>query len=206
MTTRLFLIRHAQNDWVRTGRLAGRTPGVHLNEEGRQQAEALGRRLAAAELQAVYSSPLERAIETAQAILKHHPHLELQIEEGIREVDFGKWTGRRLRQLARTRLWQTVQRTPSRARFPGGESIREMQMRVVEALERIAGQHPGGRIVIVSHSDVIKSVVAHYAGMHLDMFQRLIISPASLSIIALHRTGPRIVRVNDISHYECQTG
>lgn len=200
--TILLLIRHAQNEWVRTGKLAGWTPEVHLNEEGKKQAEFLGGRLASAKLQAVYSSPLERAVETAQAVLKHYPNLELQIEQGVGEVDFGKWTGKRLQQVARTRLWKVVQGYPSGARFPDGESFREMQFRVVTALEEIAAGHPSGNVAVVSHSDVIKAVVAHYTGMHLDLFQRIIISPASVSVIALGRMGPRIIKINDTSHYD----
>ena len=196
------LIRHAQNDWVKTGRLAGWTPGVHLNEEGRRQAEALGERLASAKLQAVYSSPLERAVETAEAVVKHYPGLTVQIEEGVGEVAFGGWTGERLRKLRRRRLWDIVQNYPSGARFPEGESFRETQNRVIDALERIAQQHPGGKVAVVSHSDVIKLAVAYYAGIHLDLFQRLIISPASISIIGLSRMGPRIIRLNDTAHYE----
>jgi probable phosphomutase (TIGR03848 family) len=200
--TTLILIRHAQNDWVRTGRLAGWTPEVHLNEEGIEQAEALGRRLARANLKAVYSSPLERAVETAHLVLKHHPDLDLQIEKGIGEVDFGSWTGERLRKLSRTRLWKIVQDYPSNAQFPSGESIHQMQFRVVSALGRLAARHPDGLIAVVSHSDVLKAAVAHYAGMPLDMFQRLVISPASISIIGLHRMGPRIIKLNDTSHYD----
>jgi probable phosphomutase (TIGR03848 family) len=198
----LILIRHAQNEWVRTGRLAGWTPGVHLNDEGKQQAEALGRRLASANLQAVYSSPLERAVETAEAITAHYPDLSVAVEEGVGEVNFGEWTGKRLRQLRRKRLWEVVQNFPSGARFPQGESLREMQNRVVSTLERLADAHPGGRIAVVAHSDVLKAAIAHFAGIHLDLFQRLIISPASISIVALGRSGVRIIRLNDISHYE----
>jgi probable phosphomutase (TIGR03848 family) len=200
--TTLLLIRHAQNEWVRTGKLAGWTPGVHLNEEGQKQAELLGKRLASAKLQAVYSSPLERAVETAQAVLSHYPNLELQIEQDVGEVDFGKWTGKRLQQLARTRLWKVVQGYPSGARFPDGESFREMQFRVVSALEGIAARYPTAVVAVVSHSDVIKAVVAHYTGMHLDLFQRIIISPASVSVIGLGRMGPRIIKINDTSHYD----
>ncbi len=196
------LIRHAQNDWVKSGRLAGWTPGVHLIEEGRRQAEALGERLASAKLQAVYSSPLERAVETAEAVVKHYPGLTVQIEEGVGEVAFGGWTGERLRKLRRRRLWDIVQNYPSGARFPEGESFRETQNRVIDALERIAQRHPGGKVAVVSHSDVIKLAVAYYAGIHLDLFQRLIISPASISIIGLSRMGPRIIRLNDTAHYE----
>lgn len=201
MTT-LLLIRHAQNEWVRTGKLAGWTPGVHLNDEGKKQAELLGERLAHAKLQAVYSSPLERAVETAEAIVKHHDQLTLQVHAGVGEVDFGDWQGKRLRQLSRTRLWQVVQNYPSGARFPDGESFREMQFRVVSALEEIAQQHPRGMVAVVAHSDVIKAMMAHYLGLHLDLFQRLIISPAAISIVALGRMGPRIIKLNDTAHYD----
>jgi probable phosphoglycerate mutase len=202
MTTTLLLIRHAQNDWVRTGRLAGWTPGVHLNDEGRRQAEALGSHLASAKLQAVYSSPLERAVETAEAIASHYPGLQVCLAEGVGEARYGEWTGKTLRQLSRTRLWQVVQHAPSQARFPGGESIREIQARAVGALEEIVQRHPGASVAVVSHADVIKAVVAHYAGMHLDLFQRVMISPASISVIAVGSGEPRIIRVNDTCHEE----
>ncbi len=197
----LLLIRHAQNDLVKSGRLAGRTAAVHLNEEGKKQAEALGVRLEPLKLQAIYSSPLERARETAEAIADYHPNLTVIIEEGLNEVDFGSWSGQSLRRLRRRRLWQIVQRIPSRATFPGGEAIRDMQNRLINTLESIASKHATGRIVIVSHSDVIKVAVAYYAGMHLDMFQRLVISPASISTVALGQHGPMILQVNDTSHY-----
>lgn len=203
--TQLLLIRHAQTDWIGQ-RLAGWTPAVHLNEEGRRQAQALGERLAALKLQALYSSPLERAVETAQAILAHHSHLELQIEPDLGEVRYGKWEGQRIRKLARTRLWQVVQRTPSAAHFPEGESIRTVQFRVVSALEAIATRHPQGQVAIVSHADVLKVAIAHYAGIPLDLFQRLVIAPASLSIIWLSHMGPRILCLNDTSHCAAPDG
>jgi probable phosphoglycerate mutase len=197
----LLLIRHAQNDWVKSGRLAGRTPAVHLNDEGKNQAKALGSRLESSKLTALYSSPLERARETAEAIADRHPELTVIVEEGLNEVDFGAWAGERLRKLRRRRLWQTVQRTPSQATFPGGEAIRNMQNRLINTLESIAANYGSGRVAVVSHSDVIKAAVAHYAGMHLDMFQRLIISPASISTVVLGQHGPLIVQLNDTSHY-----
>ena len=199
--TLLLLIRHAENDWVRTGRLAGWTPEVHLNDEGRRQADALGERLAKTKLQAIYSSPLERAVETAQAVLTHHPDTPLQLEQDVGEVDFGDWTGKRLRQLSRTRLWETVQNAPSLVRFPNGESFSEMQLRTTRALQRIAAIHPQGTIAIFSHSDVIKAIFAYYAGIHLDLFQRITVSPASITTIALANTGVRIIGLNDTSHY-----
>lgn len=200
--TQIFLIRHAQNEWVRTGCLAGWTPEVHLNDEGRKQAAALGERLANANLTDVYSSPLERAVETAEAITAHYENLTVQIEEGVGEVRFGDWTGKKLRQLSRTRLWRVVQDTPSFARFPGGESFFEVQVRLVSSLERIRTRHPTGRVAVVAHSDVIKLVFAHYAGVHIDLFQRLTISPASISILHLGRHGPRVIRMNDTAHYD----
>lgn len=201
MTT-IVLVRHAENDWVRSGKLAGWTPGVHLNEEGRRQANLLGERLASSRLDVVYSSPLERAVETAESILSHYPGKTLCIEEMIGEAHYGDWTGESLRKLSRTRLWGVVQHQPSQARFPGGESIQEMQTRAVSAIDRIATEHPHRIVVAVSHGDVIKSIVAHYAGMHLDMFQRLVIAPASISIIHLGEHGPAVARINDTNHYD----
>lgn len=201
MTT-IVLVRHAENDYVRSGRLAGWTPGVHLNEEGKRQATTLGERMADAKIDVFYSSPLERAVETAQAILGHYPGKELCLDDGIGEAHYGEWTGETLRKLSRTRLWEVVQRTPSQARFPGGESLQEMQNRAVATIERIAAENPHLTVVAVSHGDVIKSIVAHYAGMHLDMFQRLVIAPASISIIHLGGHGPAVVRVNDTHHYD----
>jgi probable phosphoglycerate mutase len=198
--TQLLLIRHATNDYVRTGRLAGWTPEVHLNEKGRAQAAALGERLASARLTAVYSSPLERTVETAQAVAEPHD-LKVQLREDLGEIHYGEWTGKKLKKLRRTRLWQVIQHYPSGARFPGGESIRETQARVVGALERIAEQHPKGRVAVVAHSDVLKLTVAHFAGMPLDMYQRLIIDPASLSVVWLGKMGPRIAMMNDTSHH-----
>jgi probable phosphoglycerate mutase len=197
----LLLIRHAQNDFVRTGKLAGRTEGVHLDDEGNRQADALGNRLADKKLAAIYSSPLERATETAQAIAHHHSGMNVQIEAGVLEVDFGTWAGKHLRQLARTRLWRIVQGFPSGARFPEGESFFEVQARVISTLDRIAEMH-SGNVVIVSHADVLKIAIAHYVGVHLDLFQRIDIAPASISIIQLERYGPRLACLNDTAHYD----
>lgn len=199
--TQVLLIRHGVNDWMSAGRLAGWTPGVHLNEEGRRQAEALGARLAPMELASVYSSPLERAVETAQAIVDHHPGLKITIARDLGEVHYGEWNGKRLRRLRRTRLWGIVQQTPSIARFPGGECIRETQTRAVGAVERIVTTYPGGIVGLVSHGDVIRAIIAYYAGMHLDSYHRLAIDPASLSIIAVRDNRPVIMLLNDTSHY-----
>jgi len=195
MTT-LVLIRHATNDWVRKGLLAGWTPGVHLNEEGRAQAQALGERLAASHFDAVYSSPLERAMETAQAVAAPHG-LEVQIHEGIGEVRYGEWNGRSLRELAKKPLWRAVQLHPSGTRFPGGETIGEMQARVVATLDEIRSAHPQGIVAAVAHADVIKAATAFYVGVPLDLFQRLIISPASVTVVGFGHFGPQLLRMND---------
>lgn len=194
--TRLLLIRHATNDWVHKGLLAGWTPGVHLNQEGRAQAQALGERLAASHLDAVYSSPLERAMETAQAVAAPHG-LEVQINEGIGEVQYGEWNGRSLRELARQPLWRSVQIYPSGTRFPEGESIGEMQARVVAALDEIRSAHPRGIVAAVAHADVIKAATAFFVGVPLDLFQRLVISPASVTVFGFGPFGPRLLRMND---------
>jgi probable phosphomutase (TIGR03848 family) len=197
--TEFFLIRHAINDWVSTGRLAGWTPGVHLNQDGRQQAQALGAHLAQTKLAAIYASPLERTMETAEAIAEHHPALTVRPLDGVGEVRYGAWQGEKLSKLRRQKLWETVQIYPSRAHFPGGEAIRQAQARAVDALELLVPQHPNQRVAVVSHSDVIKLIVAHYLGAHLDFFQRIEISPASLTIVRLGSNRPYIVRVNDTS-------
>jgi probable phosphomutase (TIGR03848 family) len=197
--TRILLVRHAMNEWVKTGRLAGRTPGVHLSEEGKEQALALGRRLASRPIHAIYSSPLERAQETAMAIARHH-QLPVETSEGITEVDFGDWTGRELKELAQEPEWMLVQGRPSAVRFPSGESPREMVTRSVDEVERLAAAHPEQTVVLVSHSDVIKGVLAHYLGMHVDQFQRLVVSPSSISSLAFTPMGAVITCLNDTAH------
>jgi len=196
--TTIVLLRHATT--AATGRrLGGRTPGVHLDAPGRAQAAAAARRLAELPVAAVYASPLERTRETAAAVAQAH-RLRVRIERGILEVDYGDWTDRPLAQLRRLALWRTVQQAPSRVTFPGGESIRAAQQRAVEATERIAASHAGETVVLVSHADVIKAVVAHHLGMGLDLFQRIVISPASSTVIVLPEGAtPALVTLNDTS-------
>jgi probable phosphomutase (TIGR03848 family) len=196
--TTLLLVRHALNDWV-GDRLAGWTPDVHLNDKGRAQAESLAQRLADQPITAVYASPLERAVETAQIIAAPH-RLEVQIREGVGEVRYGEWTGQSLKELAKEDAWRVVQFYPSGARFPGGEAIREMQARAVAELDAIVAAHPSQTVVVVSHADVLKAALAHYVGLHLDLFQRLVVSPASLSVLTFTPLGPRLVCLNDVAH------
>lgn len=199
MTT-ILLIRHAVNDYVKTGRLAGWTPGVHLNDEGRAQAAALGERLAAVPLDQLYASPLERTMETAEAIRQHQPHLTIQQHAGFGEVRYGDWEGREIAALARRKMWGVVQEYPSRARFPNGETLRGVQHRVVDAVEELALAHPRQVVAVVFHADLIKLTLAHYLGMHLDNFQRIVVSPASISTLVLGHSRPYIQTVNDVAH------
>ncbi len=196
--TTLVLLRHATTPT--TGRrLGGRKPGFHLDEGGRVQAEAAARRLAGLPVRAVYASPMERTRETAAPVAHAHG-LRVRIERGINEVDYGTWTDRSLAELRRRAMWRTIQQAPSRVTFPGGESIRGAQQRAVEATERLAAEHRGATIVLVSHADVIKAILAHHLGMGLDHFQRLVVSPASSSTILLPDGAPAVVlAINDTS-------
>ncbi|MCY3572654.1 MAG: MSMEG_4193 family putative phosphomutase [Chloroflexi bacterium] len=201
MTT-ILLIRHAVNDFVKTGKLAGWTPGVHLNEAGIAQAEALGARLAGAPLNHLYASPIERTMETAAAIAAHHPQLTVQACEQIGEVRYGAWQGKSIAELAQRKMWAVVQEYPSRAVFPEGETMRGVQTRIVEAIETLVRRHPNQLVALVFHADLIKMCLAHYLGMHLDVFQRIVISPASISTLQLGHSRPFIVNMNDTAHLQ----
>ena len=194
--TQLLLIRHGTNDMVGQKRLAGWTSGVHLNDDGRAQAEALIERLRDVPLSTIYSSPLERTQETA-APLAQAKNLPVQIREGLGEVHYGDWTGKTLEELYKHELWRVVQTYPSGMRFPGGDSMRDMQARMVNELEAIAADHPREIVAVVSHADLIKAALAHYLGVHFDLFQRIAISPCSVSVIQITRFGPMILRLND---------
>ena len=193
----IILVRHGENDWSKKNKLAGWLPGVHLNETGHHQAEAAAQRLAVLPIKAVYSSPLTRCLETATYIAEAH-RLSVQQLEEVGEVRYGEWEGKKIRKLARKPLWHAVQFFPSRVRFPGGEALREVQQRAVDALEETAAHHAKEMFVVVSHADVIRLVLAHYLGVHIDLFQRLVIAPASVSILALEPGGlVRVLRLND---------
>jgi probable phosphomutase (TIGR03848 family) len=199
MTT-VLLIRHAVNDYVKTGKLAGWLPEVHLNDEGRAQADALGKRLADAPVKHLYASPLERTMETAEAIRRHHPGLEIEASNAIGEVRYGDWEGMELTALRKRKMWEVVQEYPSRAVFPNGEAMRDVQARAVDEIERLVVRHPQQMVVVVSHADVIKMALAHYLGMHLDNFQRIVVSPASISTLMLGHSRPYVAAVNDVAH------
>lgn len=193
MTT-VFLVRHGLTP--ETGRrLSGWTPGVHLNDDGLAQADAAAEYLKTVRLKAVYSSPIDRAIETARVIAAHH-NLQVKARRGIGEVEYGRWTDRSFKTLRRTKLWEVVQRWPSGARFPEGESLIEVQTRAVKEVERIREEHPKDEVCCVSHADVIRLVAAHYLGMHIDLYQRIVISPASVTAVGFGPTGPVVVTLN----------
>ena len=194
-TTVVLLIRHGENEYVSTHRLAGRTPAVHLNEKGRSQAEALVQMLAAQPLDAIYSSPLERCRETA-APLAAARTLPVQPLPGVLEVDYGHWQGQDLRELSKLAEWQQVQHFPSTFRFPAGETLREVQARSVAALERLCADHPDQVVAVFSHGDVIRTTLAHFLGVPLDLFQRIAISTGSVSVLALHDGRPMILGMN----------
>lgn len=193
----ILLVRHGQNDWVKKNRLAGWTPGVHLNEDGQKQVKSLADRLSEWPIKAIYSSPLERCMETAAALAQSH-NLEINQLETVGEVRYGKWEGKKIKKLAKKKAWHVVQHYPSRFRFPDGESFLEVQKRAVEAIESLNEKHQKEIVVVVSHADVIKLVLAHYMGTHIDLFQRIGLSPASVSVLALGENGGvRVLRVND---------
>lgn len=198
--TTLVLVRHAVTE--QTGpMLTGRTPGVDLSDDGRKQAAALADRLADLPVAAVYASPIERTAQTAAAVAERHD-LGVQHLPGALEADYGEWTGGKLVDLAKTDLWKTVQRAPSRARFPGGESMTEMQARIVGCLEAVVADHPGDMVVVVSHADPIKAAIAHYTGLHLDQFQRIVVSPASVTAFQLSAHGAAMVKCNDTGNLD----
>ena len=194
--TILLLIRHASNDYVKDGRLAGLTPGVHLNAQGQREADALARRLNHLSLHAIYASPLERAQETAQAVAQCQK-LEVQICRDLFEVDVGEWTGKAIKDLEETDAWKQMQEHPAGFRFPGGESNDEMYARMVKAIDAIVAAHPDQIVAIVSHADPIKIALAHYLGMDLNQFNRLVINPASVSVLIFGERGAGLFRLND---------
>jgi probable phosphoglycerate mutase len=194
----LILIRHGENDVMRT-RLAGRLPGVHLNERGRQQAVHLASRLQHLPITAIYSSPLERAVQTAEPLAAAR-RLPIQIATGLLEVDYGDWQGLTYRQLRRFKLWKVVQDTPAAVRFPGGETLAEVQQRVLAEID--CRLKDGGLIACVAHGDIVRLALVHYLGMEINHFQRLAVAPASVSIVSLHENRPLVWCVNSLASFD----
>lgn len=196
MTT-VYLIRHGENDWLGR-RLPGWSPDVRLNVRGREQAEALVRALQAVRLQAIYSSPLPRALETARPLARDR-NLPIQRRVGWAEMRVGSWEGQPLRRLRRRKLWPVIQFNPSLARFPGGESFVEAYARVASELEALRRAHPSPRSAVAcfSHGDIIKLAVTYVLGLPLDLFQRIAVQPASITIVQLGAGHAFVQRLND---------
>lgn len=196
--TRILLIRHGTTPTTGT-ELPGRAPGLHLAERGREQARGVADRLRDVRLDAIYTSPLERAVETA-APTAEMSGLTAQIEPGLLECEFGEWTGRTLTDLAKLPEWRTVQREPSRFRFPGGESFVELRDRMRATIERVRAGHEGGIVACFSHADPIRVCLSDLLGMPLDAMQRVSIATCSISAVALRPDGdPVVLTVNSAS-------
>ena len=193
--TTVLLVRHGLTPSTGST-LPGRAKGLHLADKGRDQAAAAAARIAElGKVTAVYASPLERTRETAAPIGKALG-LRVRADRGLVECDFGQWTGKSLKELARLPEWKTVQRYPSGFRFPGGESFTEMHTRITTALARLVARHPGETIVAVSHADPIKAALADALGTHLDLFQRIVVSPCSISVVHYGAGGPAVLTSN----------
>jgi probable phosphoglycerate mutase len=193
--TTVLYVRHGQTPTTGSV-LPGRAKGLHLADAGRQQAQAVADRIATLKsVDAIYASPLERTRETAAPIAEARG-LKVVADRGLLECDFGDWTGRELKELMKLPEWTTVQRYPSGFRFPDGESFAEMQTRITGAVAALVRRHPGGTIVAVSHADPIKAAVADALGTHLDLFQRIVVSPCSVTTVAYGPGGPVVLNVN----------
>jgi probable phosphoglycerate mutase len=199
---RVVLIRHAHSQANLAGVLSGRRPNVHLSKDGIEQAKDLARRLGDFKPHEIRISPMERCLETISPWLDKNNGLKANIpkpiiDHGLTEVDYGDWSGKKISVLSRNKLWSVVQNTPSQMYFPKGEGILEMQTRALQSIHNSIDRKAKAPLVIVSHGDVIKSIVAACLGMHIDEFQRIIIDPASISIIDFSRAKPRVLLLND---------
>lgn len=197
----LILLRHARSAANGSGTLAGRLPGVSLDDTGSGQAAGLRQRLAEVPLHAVVTSPLQRCQETVAALAADR-ELSPVVDDRLSEVDYGEWTGRKLKELTEEPLWKIVQQHPSAAVFPGGEGLAQVQARSVAAVRehdaRVTAEHGANAVWLVcSHGDVIKSVLADALGMHLDGFQRIVADPCSISVVRYTETRPFVLKIND---------
>lgn len=192
--TVFYLVRHGVTS--HTGhKLSGWMPDIHLTDAGRRQAEAAAEGLSKAPFKAVYASPITRCAETAKIIATRH-RLRVRTRNDLGEVEYGSWTNKSLKVVARTRLWSKVQRWPAGARFPDGESFVEVQNRAVAAIEDLRSKHWKDQICVVSHGDVIRLLAAHYMGIHLDLFQRIAVSPGSITVLSVGDSGPAMFALN----------
>lgn len=193
----LLLIRHGENDFVKTGKLPGQSAGIYLNEKGQKQAQALAEALNHVPIKAVYSSPLERALQTAEPIALSHK-LTIQQESGLMDAHVGKWQGKSIRALRLTNAWKIVQHSPSRFQFPDGESFMDLQTRIVHSLEAIVRKHknPKDIVAVIFHADPIKLAISHFLGLPLDHFQRLSCDTGSLTALHVSEMGANLIKLN----------
>jgi probable phosphomutase (TIGR03848 family) len=192
----VLLIRHGETDFVKKGRLAGRLPGVPLNEHGQKQAQVVAEKLAGAPIKAIYSSPIERAMQTAEPIAKAL-NLEIIQRQGLIETEIGEWQDVRVKDVNRSKSWKIIQSSPSLFRFPGGESFAETQFRISSEIQALSAQHdPKDTIICVSHADPIKLAIAYFIGIPFDLFQRIEISTASISILHMSESSIRLAAMN----------
>ncbi len=197
----LLLIRHAENDVLKT-RIAGRIPGVHLNAKGLRQAQALAQSLTDAPLTAVFSSPMERALETAAPLAAGH-HLEVQVHPDLIEVDYGSVQGRTYKQLWRTKLWKLVHECPSAVQFPGGECMTGVMQRTVSTLDGLAERFDDDSLIAcVTHGDLIRLAIVHYLGLPLDAYHSFSISTASITALALEKGCAHLLNINQVTSLE----
>lgn len=199
----LLLVRHGMTA-VTGQKLIGRLPGFGLSDEGRDQAEAAAERLSAVPLQAVYSSPMQRCVETAEIVAKRHG-MVVEPFESLSEIDYGQWQGRSFKTLYRKPGWKKLRARPADFRFPGGETIREAQARGVGAVEDLRARHPDaaeGAVVLCSHSDIIRLLIAAYLGLSIDLYDRINVSPGSISAVAVGDGSPAVLNLNDTGGYD----
>ena len=199
--TLVFLIRHAHSSANASGILAGRSEGIQLSPLGKRQANDLARRLGPMPIKSLRSSPLERCGQTISPWVKKisqiDPKIKVEIDQDLSEVDYGDWTGRKLRALSKETLWKKVQEQPSQVVFPQGEGLAAMQGRAMRALHHGLAKRGKGHVMLVSHGDVLKSIIATSLNMHLDEFQRIVVDPASISILDYSSSRPRLILMND---------
>ncbi len=196
MTT-VLLIRHGRTSANASGILAGRAPGVPLDAQGRRQARSLGTRLRSVPLAAVVHSPLERCVQTADGVLRERAEVNRHADDRLVECDYGRWTGASLSELATEPLWPAIQAQPSGVTFPDGESLPAMAQRAVASVQGWVGAYPDATIALVSHGDVLKAILSHALGQPFDEFQRIVVSPGSVSVVKYGTDRPVVLRMND---------
>ena len=200
---RIILVRHGETEWNRSRRIQGSNSNISLNETGRQQAESLALRLKSEPVQAIYSSPLQRTLDTAQAIARHH-QLEVQLEPDLREFDLGELEGIKIEDL--NKGYREILLINSQGeilpRVPGGESLKEVQQRVWSTVQRLVSQHPDGLIVVVSHYFALLTIICHGLNLPLLEMARLRLDASSMSILTFDGQFPRLLLFNDTCHLE----